>query len=68
MSEQNVPQVELSEPSQPAGKRTNLWLIIGLILLFLLLLICACVVAIPAIDYLRLWCTVLPFLFPGACP
>lgn len=52
-------------PSQPAGKRTNLWLIIGLILL---LVICACVVAIAAIDYLRLWCTVLPFLFPGVCP
>lgn len=53
-------------PSQPAGKRTNLWLIIGLILL---LLVCACAAVLVVIDQLKLWCMVLPFLFPpGACP
>jgi pSer/pThr/pTyr-binding forkhead associated (FHA) protein len=52
-------------PSQPAKKRSKLWLIIGLILL---LLICVCVVFFVAIDQLKLWCTVFPFLFSGACP
>ncbi len=53
-------------PSQPAGNRTNLWLIIGLILL---LLVCACAAVLVVIDQLKLWCMVLPFLFqPGACP
>ena len=52
-------------PSQPAGKRTNLWLIIGLILL---LLLCACAAVFVVIDQLNLYCTVLPFLFPGVCP
>lgn len=52
-------------PSQPAGKRTNLWLIIGLILL---LLLCACAAVFVVIDQLKLWCMLLPFLFPGVCP
>ncbi len=52
-------------PAQPARKPAVLWLIIGLILLFL---ICGCVIFFVAIDQLQLWCTVFPFLFPGACP
>ncbi|MBU4225743.1 MAG: FHA domain-containing protein [Chloroflexi bacterium] len=50
---------------QPAGKRANPWLIIGLILL---LLLCACAAVFVVIDQLNLYCTVLPFLFPGVCP
>jgi predicted component of type VI protein secretion system len=62
----NQPPVALEPPpSQPAKKRGKLWLIIGLILL---LLICVCVVFFVAIDQLKLWCTVFPFLFSGACP
>ena len=50
---------------QPVRKRTNLWLIIGLILL---LLLCACAALFVVIDQLKLWCMLLPFLFPGTCP
>ncbi|MBA4380420.1 MAG: hypothetical protein C0393_07070, partial [Anaerolinea sp.] len=46
-------------PSQPVRKRTNLWLIIGLILL---LLLCACAAIFLVIDQLKLWCMFLPFL------
>ena len=61
-------------PSQPAKKRSKLWLIIVVILL---LLICACVAAVLAIDSLRLWCSpvlswltniISPLIGGGNCP
>ena len=62
-----APAYSVSAPvgSQPAGKRANPWLIIGLILL---LLLCACAAVFVVIDQLKLWCMLLPFLFPGMCP
>ncbi|MBM3150860.1 MAG: FHA domain-containing protein [Chloroflexi bacterium] len=48
---------------QPRKKRSPL-LAIGLVIF---LLLCLCGVLFWLVDFLNLYCTLLPFLFPGAC-
>jgi hypothetical protein len=49
---------------KPAKKRKSPLLVIGIIIL---VLVCLCAVFFLVVDQLRLWCTLFPFLFPGAC-
>lgn len=48
----------------PARKGIRPWIII---VIALVLLICLCAGFFIIVDQLKLWCTLFPFLFPGAC-
>ncbi len=50
----------------PSKSNSKLWIIV--IAAILLLGICICVGVIWYIDANSMWCDVVPFLFPGACP
>ena len=51
--------------AQPAPKKgIKPWLIIVIVLI---VLICICAGFFIIVDQLKLWCTLFPFLFPGAC-
>jgi pSer/pThr/pTyr-binding forkhead associated (FHA) protein len=54
------------EVEEPSKSNSKLWIIV--IAAILLLGICICVGVIWYIDANSMWCDVVPFLFPGACP
>jgi len=54
--------VDAAQP--PAKKGIRPWVII---VIALVLVICLCAGFFIIVDQLKLWCTLFPFLFPGAC-
>lgn len=56
-------QPPLDEPVE-RKRKIPVWL---LILIILLVVICICGVAVFAIDYFNMWCTLFPFLFGSSC-
>ena len=56
------PEPAAAQP--PAKKGIPLWMII---VIALVVVICLCAGFFIIVDQLKLWCTIFPFLFPGAC-
>jgi hypothetical protein len=68
------PVAPLPLPPQPAKKGSKIWLVL---VVLLILVVCACVTAFAAVDYLQLWCSpylswltniISPIIGGGVCP
>jgi hypothetical protein len=59
-----VPMQPVMEEPEERKRKIPVWL---LILIVLLVVVCICGVAVFAIDYFNMWCTLFPFLFGSTC-